>query len=135
MSGVTWIEVALARALTTASRVSRSCPGVPSHGLDQIRDQIGAPLILVVDVRPLRLRLFLIGRNVVDPASREQQAEGQNGAQPPRQSSYSSHAAHQCLQQAPPQPQTPKPAGKFPCGVAAGLTAGAPRPRSGRVSR
>src|SRR5499433_2914606 len=46
--------------------------GVALHGLDQVGNEIGAALILVEHLRPLRLGAFLITRNVVDAAAREQ---------------------------------------------------------------
>src|SRR5262245_28194362 len=49
--------------------------GIALHGLDQIGNEIGAALILVEHLRPIRLGAFLIARDVVDAAARKQQAE------------------------------------------------------------
>jgi hypothetical protein len=43
------------------------------HRLDEIGNQVGTTLVLVLHVRPLRLRAFVISRDVVDAAARKQQ--------------------------------------------------------------
>src|SRR5262245_32804687 len=48
---------------------------VALHGLDQIGNEIGAALVLVEHVRPLRLGGLLKARNVVDAAARQKQAQ------------------------------------------------------------
>src|SRR5262249_55620351 len=48
------------------------------HCLDQIGNQIGTTLVLVLHIRPLRLRAFVIGRDVVDTTARKQQS-GEQG--------------------------------------------------------
>ena len=49
--------------------------GVALHGLDQIGNEIGAALVLVEHIRPLRLGGLLEARDVVDAAARQQQAQ------------------------------------------------------------
>src|SRR3954464_5097430 len=49
--------------------------GVAFHRLDQIGNEIGAALILVEHIRPLRFGRFVIAGNVVDAAACEQKAE------------------------------------------------------------
>ena len=52
---------------------------VALHGLDQIRNQIVAPLQLVLDLRPLRLdRFFLADEPVVRTAGQRQRRERQD---------------------------------------------------------
>src|SRR5262249_57827300 len=45
---------------------------------DEVGNQIGTTLVLVLHIRPLRLRVFIIGRDVVDTAACQQQA-GEHG--------------------------------------------------------
>src|SRR5262245_4384947 len=72
------LQLHLGRARPRVGHLFQDLPflrGVALHGLDQIGNEIGAALILVEHLRPLRLGAFLIARNVVDAAAREQQAE------------------------------------------------------------
>ena len=55
--------------------------GVALHGFDQIGDQVGPALILILDLGPVRLGLFLIGRNVINAAASEPKGQGEDGEQ------------------------------------------------------
>jgi hypothetical protein len=48
------------------------------YRFDEVGNQIGTTLVLVLHIRPLRLRVFIIGRDVVDTAACQQQA-GEHG--------------------------------------------------------
>jgi len=48
------------------------------HRLHEIGNQVGTTLVLVLYIRPLRLRAFIISRDVVDAAARKQQS-GEHG--------------------------------------------------------
>ena len=68
--------------------------GVALHRLDQIGNEIGAALILVEHVRPLRLGPLLIARNVVDAAAREQQADDDGEKQAAAEAKNAECTAH-----------------------------------------
>jgi hypothetical protein len=51
---------------------------VALHRLHQIGNEVGAALVLLEHLRPLRLGIFLVGWNIVDPASREENAKTAN---------------------------------------------------------
>src|SRR6516164_8649587 len=72
------LQLHLGRARSRVGHLFQHLPflgGVALHGLDQVRNEIGAALILVEHLRPLRLGALLVARNVVDAAAREQQAK------------------------------------------------------------
>src|SRR6266540_6814772 len=72
------LQLHLGRARSRIDDLFQHLPllrGVALHGLDQVGNEIGAALVLVERLRPLRLGAFLVARNVVDAAAREQQAE------------------------------------------------------------
>src|SRR5262249_7533834 len=50
-------------------------PGKALNGLDQVGNEIGAALVLVLDLRPFRLRGLLVGRDVVDAATGHQKTQ------------------------------------------------------------
>src|SRR6185437_10387992 len=43
--------------------------------LDEIRNQVGAPLILVENLTPCRFDRLILARNVIDPTARQDQAD------------------------------------------------------------
>ena len=53
--------------------------GIALHGGDQIGDEIGAALIVVLHVRPFRLGLLLVGRDGVVAAAGEREPEKNGG--------------------------------------------------------
>src|SRR3546814_2095981 len=60
--------------------------GIAFHHLDQVGDEVGAALVLVLDLRPGRLHRLVVGRDVVDPAAGDkahQEAAGQNAGKQP----------------------------------------------------
>src|SRR5262249_36059100 len=72
------LQLHLGRARPRVGHLFQHLPflrGVALHGLDQVGNEIGAALILVEHLRPLRLGAFLVARNVVGAAARKQQAE------------------------------------------------------------
>jgi hypothetical protein len=71
-----WFNVPL--GLAAATMAHRSLKGDALHRLDEIGNQVGPPLVLVLHIRPLRLRAFVIGRDVVDATARKQQS-GEHG--------------------------------------------------------
>src|SRR6516162_3422513 len=84
------LQLDLGRARSRVGHLFQHLPflgGVALHGLDQIGNEIGTALILVEHLRPLRLGAFLVARNVVDAAAREQQAKScdrrGNASRPP----------------------------------------------------
>ena len=58
-SGVTVIRVALARASVTSRQHVALLRGGAAHGRDEVGDEVGAALIVVLDVGPFRLGLLL----------------------------------------------------------------------------
>ena len=64
-------------------RLNHRCQGgllLLGRALDrfhQVGDQVGAPLVLILHLRPGRLDLLVQGRNGIDPASRQQTAQRQ----------------------------------------------------------
>src|SRR6516162_6911691 len=72
------LHLHLGRARSRVGHLFQHLPflgGVALHGLDQVGNEIGAALILVEHLRPLRLGALLVAWNVVDAAAREQQAK------------------------------------------------------------
>ena len=53
--------------------------GVTLHGRDQVGDEVGAALVVVLHVGPFRLGLLLQGRNGVVAAGRDGEAEQDDG--------------------------------------------------------
>ena len=74
-SALTWIWVALARASITWVRTSRSCCAIAFDRLDQVGNEIGAALILVLHLAPGRLGLLLERRDRIDAAAGEQEGD------------------------------------------------------------
>src|SRR5262245_12634539 len=67
---------------------------VALHGLDQIGNEIGAALVLVEHVRPLRLGGLLEAREVVAAAARQQQAQAGDQDGNARATQYARCVAH-----------------------------------------
>ena len=57
------------RASVTSVRTALLLIGETLHGFDEVRDQIGAALILIEHFAPRGLGRLLVGRNVVDAAA------------------------------------------------------------------
>ena len=70
--------------------------GRPLDRLDQIGDQVGAALILVLHLRPCRLDLLIEGGNGVDPAPGQHTAQGQQRDNFPARGAYMLYT-HACV--------------------------------------